>query len=149
LILAQTFSACSVSLRSRDSAPGAEQAAAAFYGAAQTELRSFVELSGVKRFQTGPQFFIWNGTRPYRRRIFNGEMAVGTLYQNTVLYEAIIRTRDGFYYDFRVSGGSHYAHLTLRFDFRFAIFSGPERNGRISKKLAKFRTKLQNQILNF
>ncbi|XP_044320680.1 G-type lectin S-receptor-like serine/threonine-protein kinase B120 [Triticum aestivum] len=59
------------------------------------------------------QFFIWNGTRPYRRRIFNGEMAVGTLYQNTVLYEAIIRTRDGFYYDFRVSGASQYAHLTL------------------------------------
>ncbi|XP_073365738.1 G-type lectin S-receptor-like serine/threonine-protein kinase B120 isoform X2 [Aegilops tauschii subsp. strangulata] len=59
------------------------------------------------------QFFIWNGARPYRRRIFNGEMAVGTLYQNTVLYEAIIRTRDGFYYDFRVSGASQYAHLTL------------------------------------
>ncbi|XP_048557266.1 receptor-like serine/threonine-protein kinase SD1-7 [Triticum urartu] len=58
-------------------------------------------------------FFIWNGTRPYHRRIFNGEMAVGTLYQNTVLYEAIIRTRDGFYYDFRFSGASQYAHLRL------------------------------------
>ncbi|KAM3390163.1 hypothetical protein ACQJBY_012004 [Aegilops geniculata] len=60
------------------------------------------------------QFFLWNGTRPYRRlSIFNGEMAVGSIYQNTVLYEAIVRTGDGFYYDFRVSGGSQYAHLTL------------------------------------
>jgi hypothetical protein len=56
------LSACSVSLRSRDSTPGAEQAAAAFYGAAQTELRSSVEWSGVERFQTGPKYVVWGFT---------------------------------------------------------------------------------------
>ncbi|KAI5010653.1 G-type lectin S-receptor-like serine/threonine-protein kinase B120 [Hordeum vulgare subsp. vulgare] len=60
------------------------------------------------------QFFLWNGTRPYRRlSIFNGEMVVGNIYQNTVVYEAIVRAGDGLYYDFRVSDDSQYAHLTL------------------------------------
>ena len=50
--------ACSVSLHSSDSAREAEQAAAAFYGAAQTELRSSVELSVVERNRTMPKLAV-------------------------------------------------------------------------------------------
>ncbi|KAI5010650.1 hypothetical protein ZWY2020_012787 [Hordeum vulgare] len=37
----------------------------------------------------------------------------GILYQNTIFYESIVGTRDGFYYEFSVSGGSQYARLML------------------------------------
>ena len=61
------------------------------------------------------QLVIWHRTMPYvRLNILNDASVGGGIYQNTIFYEAIVGTsRDGFYYEFSVSGGSPYARLTL------------------------------------
>ncbi|XP_071682853.1 G-type lectin S-receptor-like serine/threonine-protein kinase B120 [Lolium perenne] len=63
---------------------------------------------------SGHQLVIWNGTMPYTRlSMFSGSTVDGRIYQNTIIYEAIVGTGDGFYYEFSVSAGSPYARLTL------------------------------------
>ncbi|KAM0835626.1 hypothetical protein ACQ4PT_062821 [Festuca glaucescens] len=51
---------------------------------------------------------------PYTRlNMFSGSSVDGRIYQNTIIYEAIVGTCDGFYYEFSMSAGSPYARLTL------------------------------------
>ncbi|KAM3390152.1 hypothetical protein ACQJBY_011997 [Aegilops geniculata] len=61
------------------------------------------------------QLVIWHRTMPYLRlNILDDASVGGGIYQNTIFYEAIVGTsRDGFYYEFSVSGGSPYARLVL------------------------------------
>jgi hypothetical protein len=60
------------------------------------------------------QLVIWHGTTPYTRlSMFSGSSVGASIYQNTIMYEAIVGTGDGFYYEFSVSAGSPYARLTL------------------------------------
>ena len=77
--VALTLSACSVSLRSCDSAPGAEQVAAAFYGAAQTELR------GVEGFQTGPNMQFWFPEIVSTYELMKGDLEIGRALTGLIL----------------------------------------------------------------
>ncbi|KAE8790651.1 putative serine/threonine-protein kinase receptor [Hordeum vulgare] len=65
------------------------------------------------------QLVIWHGTMPYfRLSILDYASVAGGVYQNTVFYEAFGGTsRDGFYYEFSVSGGSPYTYARLMLDY--------------------------------
>ncbi|CAM0904101.1 unnamed protein product [Alopecurus aequalis] len=61
------------------------------------------------------QLVIWNGSMPYTRlnMLSGGDSVSGGIYQNTIIYEAVVGTGDGFYYELSISAGSPYARLML------------------------------------
>jgi hypothetical protein len=71
------------------------------------------------------QLVIWHGTTPYARlSMLSGSLVAGTsIYQNTIIYQAIVGTGDGFYYEFSVSAGSPYARLMLDYTGTLKLLS--------------------------
>uniref|UniRef100_A0ACD5UU50 Uncharacterized protein n=1 Tax=Avena sativa TaxID=4498 RepID=A0ACD5UU50_AVESA len=60
------------------------------------------------------QLVIWHGSMPYTRlNMPSGTSVDGGIYQNTIIFEAVVGTGDGFSYEFSVSPGSPYTRLTL------------------------------------
>uniref|UniRef100_A0ACD5V213 Uncharacterized protein n=1 Tax=Avena sativa TaxID=4498 RepID=A0ACD5V213_AVESA len=60
------------------------------------------------------QLVIWHGSMPYTRlNMPSGTSVDGGIYHNTIIFEAIVGTGDGFSYEFSVSPGSPYTRLTL------------------------------------
>ncbi|CAM0902473.1 unnamed protein product [Alopecurus aequalis] len=61
---------------------------------------------------------------PYiRLNMLSGEPVYGGIYQNTIIYEAVVDTEDGYYYELSISAGSPYARLTLDYTGVLRILS--------------------------
>nr|XP_045089605.1 receptor-like serine/threonine-protein kinase SD1-8 [Aegilops tauschii subsp. strangulata] len=62
------------------------------------------------------QFVIWHAAKPYCRiSMLKGVSVVSSIYQNTIVFEAIISIGDRFYYEYTVPDGSPYIRVTLEY----------------------------------